>query len=98
MLKEYISSPKTEIHVLLFPKSLRFPRVKGIARCAFPCRSPVYRLEHYSLARNLIFGAAVAGIFVNICVLVSVCFSSFREYHWFGCPIINAPVNSPYCC
>lgn len=46
--------------------------IKGIATCAFPCRSPIYRPEHYTLARNLIFAAAVAGILVNVCVLFTL--------------------------
>ncbi|VDL42031.1 unnamed protein product [Hymenolepis diminuta] len=47
-------------------------RIKGIATCAFPCRSPVYRPEHYILARSLTFGAAIAGILVNISVLCTL--------------------------
>ena len=54
--------------------------VKGIARCAFPCRSPAYRLEHYALARNLAFAAAITGIFVNVCVLVGF-FGVFLSFH-----------------
>ncbi|VDK37058.1 unnamed protein product [Taenia asiatica] len=46
--------------------------IKGIATCAFPCRSPVYRPEHYTLARNLIFAAAITGILVNVCVLCTL--------------------------
>ncbi|KAM7534242.1 hypothetical protein Aperf_G00000106724 [Anoplocephala perfoliata] len=46
--------------------------IRGIASCAFPCRSPVYRSEHYTLARSLTFGAAIAGILVNVCVLCTL--------------------------
>uniref|UniRef100_A0A5K3FEP3 FZ domain-containing protein n=1 Tax=Mesocestoides corti TaxID=53468 RepID=A0A5K3FEP3_MESCO len=46
--------------------------IKGVETCAFPCHSPIYRPEHYALARNLLFVAAVAGIVVNVCVLCSL--------------------------
>ncbi|VDN97750.1 unnamed protein product [Rodentolepis nana] len=46
--------------------------IKGISTCAFPCRSPVYLPEHYTLARSLTFGAAIAGILVNLFVLFTL--------------------------
>ncbi|KAL5969509.1 hypothetical protein TSMEX_002783, partial [Taenia solium] len=46
--------------------------IKGITTCAFPCRSPVYRPEHYTLARNLIFAASITGILVNVCVVCTL--------------------------
>ncbi|KAM3177531.1 hypothetical protein ACTXT7_004403 [Hymenolepis weldensis] len=74
-------------------------RIKGIATCAFPCRSPVYRPEHYILARSLTFGAAIAGILVNISVLSSEYRgherSQQRGHHFSHSPYEKANNSTP---